>query len=384
MTSKPAGIPILALGFRPFYLLAALYALFGMLLWLLTVRGVASGVDLAWHSHEMLFGFVSAGMAGFLLTAVRNWTGLPTPVGIPLALLALLWIAGRVLALAGPVLLAAKIDVLFIPALAIVVAVPILRSGNRRNYKVLLILLSLVAANIVFHYATAGFLPAGISRAAILFAVHMMLLLLSIVGGRVIPAFTANAVPGSKPRQHFGVDVVAMSGLLGLAAATWFETPSDILAVAYVVTAAAHLTRLALWSPLKTLGNPLLWMLPASYLWIPISLFLGALSAWQIVPVFAAIHAMTAGAMTCMMMAMMMRSSLGHTGRELRASRLDVVAYLLLQAAAVSRVLATVISHEFYAPLVAISGAAWVLAFGLFLVHYAPMLVRPRIDGRPG
>lgn len=379
---------VLGLGFRTFYLLAALFAVFGVVLWVLAMRGIA--VDggyldgLAWHSHEMLFGFVSAGIAGFLLTAVRNWTGLPTPTGLLLALLALLWLLGRVLVFTGPGLLAAKIDVLFIPALGVAVAVPILRSRNTRNYKILLILLALLAANIAFHYAMAGHLPANVSSTAVLFAIHVVLLLLAIVGGRVIPAFTANAVPGATPRQNIGIDALAMAGLITLAAATWVGLPAVLLAVLYAFTAAAHLARLWLWEPLKTRGNPLLWMLPVAYLWIPLSMILGALSALRIVPPFTATHAMTAGAISSMLMAMMMRSTLGHTGRKLQASRLDIVAYLVLQAAAVTRVIAMIAPPQLYNVLVAASGCAWILAFGLYLVHYGPMLVRPRIDGRPG
>lgn len=388
MPSKPSNVPVLRLGFRTFYLLAALFAVSGIALWVLATRGISVGggyLDgLAWHSHEMLFGFVTAGMAGFLLTAVRNWTGLPTPTGLLLALLALLWLLGRVVVFTGPGLLAAIIDVLFVPALGVAVAVPILRSHNTRNYKILFILLALLAANIAFHFSMAGVLPANVSSKAILFATHVVLLLLAIVGGRVIPAFTGNAIPGAMPRQHIGVDAVAMGGLIAVAVATWLVLPPVVLSILYALAAAAHFVRLLLWEPLKTLGNPLLWMLPAAYLWIPVSLILGALSALHIVLPFTAIHAMTVGAISSMMMAMMMRSTLGHTGRDLRASRLDIVAYLVLQAAAVTRVCAMIAPAHLYNALVAVSGSAWILAFGLYLVHYGPMLIRPRNDGRPG
>ena len=385
MSDKRSGLTVLGLGFRPFYLLAAVYAVAAIFLWLLALRGAAglTGVGLAWHTHEMLFGFVPAVMAGFLLTAVRNWTGLPTPTGVPLALLALLWIAARVMAITGPSLLVATVDVLFIPALATVIARPIIRSRNRRNYKLLAILFSLVAANIVYHCATAGMIAPELASQALLFAIHIVLLLLSIIGGRVTPVFTANAIPGAKPRSHKGIDTIAMGGLLATAVATWFAVPPVALSLLYAITAIAHTLRLGLWQPWLTRRNPLLWMLPVSYLWIPLSLVLASLAMLDVLPMVAVVHAMTAGAMTSMMMAMMMRSSLGHTGRILQASRIDIAAYVILQIAAISRVAATVLPSS-YTMLVAVSGAAWILSFSLYLVHYGPMLLRPRIDGRPG
>jgi uncharacterized protein involved in response to NO len=150
-----------------------------------------------------------------------------------------------------------------------------------------------------------------------------------------------------------------------------------------LVASAAHAVRLWLWQPLKTYRNPLLWMLPASYAWIPVTLFIAALANTGVVSPVAATHALVVGAMSSMMLAMMMRSTLGHTGRELRASRLDIVAFCTLQVAAVLRLLAALFP-ALYAPFISTSALAWIVAFSVFLLRYVPMLVKPRIDGRPG
>ena len=381
---------ILALGFRPFYLLAGLLAVVGMSLWLLSYTGAAQfGVYLQgvfWHSHEMFFGFLAAAMTGFLFTAVRNWTGLPTPAGIMLGVIALLWILARIMFLSGPPLLAVALDLAFLPVVTAGVAMPILRSRNQRNYKVLLILVALCVLHFVFHLALAGEVPAWLSRTSLLAAIDVVAVLFALVGGRVIPAFTRNAVPGSDPVHKQWLEVCAF-GLLILVAAMTLLGGSFALAPWVPVTllllaSAAHLLRLAYWQPQRTLGNPLLWMMPVAYSWLPVALLLRALSSFAIVVPGTWIHALTAGALSSLIVAMMMRSTLGHTGRKLLASRMDIAAFLLLQFAAILRVLAGATDN--YRAMIVASGVVWVLAFAVFLLRYAPMLMQPRVDGRPG
>ena len=381
---------MLALGFRPFYLLAGLLAIAGMSLWLLSYTGNAQfGTYLQgvfWHSHEMVFGFIAAAMTGFLFTAVRNWTGLPTPAGAMLGGIALLWILARVLLLSGPATLAVAVDLVFLPAVAVGVAIPILRSRNKRNYKVLGILVALCTLHFVFHFALAGELPAWLSRTSLLAAIDTVVILFALIGGRVIPAFTRNAVPGSDPIHKQWLEVCAF-GLLLLIAAMTLLGESIALAPWVPVTllllaAAAHALRLAYWQPQLTLNNPLLWMMPVAYSWLPLALFLRGLSSFAIVVPGTWIHALTAGALSSLIVAMMMRSSLGHTGRELIASRADVASFLLLQLAAILRVIAGMTGS--YRAMVITSGVVWMLAFLVFLLRYAPMLLQPRVDGRPG
>jgi uncharacterized protein involved in response to NO len=381
---------LLALGFRPFYLLAGLLAVAGMALWLLSYTGNAQfgsylqGVF--WHSHEMMFGFIAAAMTGFLFTAVRNWTGMPTPAGAMLGLIALLWILARVLFLAGPTTLAIALDLAFLPIVAAGVAIPILRSRNKRNYKVLGILAVLCTLHFVFHLALAGELPAWLSRTSLLAAVDTVVILFALVGGRVIPAFTRNAVAGSDPVHKPWLEVCAFGLLILIAAMTLLGgsvafapwVPVTVLLLA----AAAHALRLAYWQPQLTLDKPLLWMMPVAYSWLPLALLLRALSSFAIVVPGTWIHALTAGALSSLIVAMMMRSSLGHTGRTLIASRADIASFMLLQFAAILRVIAGMTGS--YRAVIIASGAVWMLAFLVFLLRYAPMLLRPRVDGRPG
>ena len=375
------------LGFRPFYSVASIFAIAAVIIWLCAFAGF-SGTgpylhSVIWHSHEMLFGFSAAVIAGFLFTAVRNWTGQPTPTGAALAGLTALWFAARVLIIKGPGPLAAIVDVLFLPAIAFAVAVPILRSKNTRNYKVVAVVIALAAAHGVFHLANLGHVAAGLSRISLFASIDIIVILMAIIGGRVIPAFTGNAVPEANPRHEPWVEIVTFvsmvfGGLVTAVSASW-APPSELMALLFIVVAAAHATRLGLWDPIKTVHSPLLWMMPAAYSWIPFAFLLRALAALNIVPPSAWIHAITMGAVSSLMLAMMMRSSLGHTGRPLVANRSDMMAFLLLQLAAVLRVIASIAAGENYRYWIIASGLIWVLAFVLFVVRYVPMLSRQRV-----
>ena len=382
--------PILALGFRPFYLLASVFAAVAILLWLASLTGRfhfgAYLQGMFWHSHEMLFGYIVAVITGFLFTAVRNWTGLPTPSGVTLGGIVVLWLLARVLLVSGPSSLAVFLDVAFLPVVAIAIARPILRSRNKRNYKVIGILVAASLLHLVFHLALGGQLPGWLSRASLFASIDLVVVLFALVGGRVIPAFTRNAVAGSNPRHEPWLEVVAFGSLLVIVLVTLaggaLTLAAWIPASLFVVAAVAHLLRLALWQPQLTLGNPLLWMMPVAYSWLPVALMLRALSTAAVVVPGAWIHALTMGALSSLMMAMMMRSTLGHTGRKLVASRIDMAAFAVLQVAALIRVVAG--SSGSYQALVVLSGLAWVLAFALFLSRYLPMLVQARVDGKPG
>jgi len=374
------------LGFRPFYAVASIFAITAVIIWLSSFAGFSGTGDylhsLVWHSHEMLFGFSAAVLAGFLFTAVRNWTGLPTPTGVVLAGLTALWIAARVLIIKAPAPIAAVVDVLFLPTIAFAVAVPIFRSRNVRNYKVLAVVVALAAVHGVFHLASLGYVPAWLARISLLTSIDIVVILMAIIGGRVIPAFTGNAIPDSNPRHEHWVEIVTFASMLLVvlltAVSRIWAPPSGLMSVLLIVAAAAHATRLGLWDPIKTVHNPLLWMMPAAYSWIPFAFLLRALAAMGIVSGSVWIHAVMMGAVSSLMLAMMMRSSLGHTGRPLVASRSDMAAFLLLQLAAVVRVVASIAVGDTYHLWIVASGAIWVMAFLVFAVRYIPMLSRPR------
>jgi uncharacterized protein involved in response to NO len=389
---KKRNVILFALGFRPFYLLAAIFAVLAVPTWVLSFLGeVQAGGYLrgvAWHSHEMIFGFAPAVIAGFLLTAVRNWTGQPTLTGAPLAGLVLLWVLGRLLMLTGPDSLAALVDILFLPALAVAVAVPIWRSRNARNYKILAVLVMLTLANVCYHLANMSILPSGYTRVAVTAVLDLIAILIAIVGGRVIPAFIGNAIEDAHPGKAISVEVVSFGALIAILVLgildLWVPVPWNVWLITFAIAGIGQCVRLMLWQPLRAKGSPLLWMLPAAYAWLPIALMLRVLSTLGIVPVSAAIHALTIGAIASLMVAMMMRSALGHTGRPLVAGRAEIAAFVLLQLAAVVRVLASSVVAIAYREAMILSGVLWTLAFAVFLFRYWAILTQPRIDGRPG
>jgi len=379
--------PLFSLGFRPFYLLAGLFALLAVPLWIASWLGVVQPGSylggMSWHGHEMVFGFAVAVITGFLLTAVRNWTGLPTPNGAALAGLALLWLLARVLMFTGPHVIAAITDAALLPALGLAIGVPIWKSRNARNYKILLLLAALLALNVMFHLAHMNFVSAAMERTALLGALDLIAILIAVVGGRVIPAFTENAIPGLKLRHVPAVEIAAV-GLLVLVFAAgllgpWFQVPAAAWVALMLLAATAHAVRLMLWQPWKTRRNALLWMLPAAYAWMVVTLVLRALAEAGMISPIAATHALTVGAMSGLMLAMMMRSALGHTGRPLAAGPSELAAFVLVQLAAIVRVFAGIAWPEHYQASVMTSGALWLLAFVVFLARFAPMLVRARV-----
>jgi uncharacterized protein involved in response to NO len=375
------------LGFRPFFLLAGLFAASSILWWVAQLAGWAGsrayGGGPYWHAHEMIFGFVFAVVVGFLFTAVRNWTGRPTPAGRALMAIAGLWLAGRVLAHTPWSALAAVTDAAFALAAAAGIAVPLWRSGNRRNYFFVALAIALGAASLAFHLALAGVLDIAAGR-WLRFALDLVLLIITVMSGRVIPMFTANAVPGAQPRRVAWIEIGALASVLILLAADLASLPALVVAVVAAVAAVVHGARLALWRPWLTAQRPILWILHASYAWIPVYFTLRALAALGFVPDGPAIHALTVGAIGGLTLGMMTRVARGHTGRPLTAGRAEIIAYALVQIAAFVRVFVPLIVPQWHFAAVVASGLLWSAAFALFTVAFWPVLVRPRVDGRDG
>jgi uncharacterized protein involved in response to NO len=386
------ALAVLALGFRPFYLAAAGFAALAVPVWLLSYTGklhVSNGLSgFAWHIHEMLFGFAPAVFAGFLLTAVRNWTGQATATVLPLAMLVLLWAAGRILLVTGPYTVAAAVDVMFLPVLGFAIALPILKSNNSRNVKLLGILGALTFLNACFHLAYLGHLSGQWLPASYTTALDVVAVLIAVMAGRVIPAFTASAVPDANPQRHQGLEVIALGTLIALAivdlVAPWWTVSGSALVVLLASACIAHAFRLAFWVPLRTRGDALLLMLPLAYAWLPVYLGLRAAASVGIGPPAAATHALTIGAMGGLMVAMMMRSALGHTGRALRAGKSEITIFLLILFAALTRVSITVLIPAWQVHAAVVSGILWALGFGMLFIVYWPRLTRPRVDGKPG
>ncbi len=363
---------LFALGFRPFYLLAGAYAALGVPIWTLQYAGLLPAANPLWHAHEMLFGYAFAVIAGFLLTAVRNWTAQPTPAGAPLAGIAALWIAARLVA---PFSLAVSsiVDALFAIALAWGIGWPILKSGNRNWYFILLIL-ALGAASVAFQ---------ALPRAALAVGLDLVLLIVTIMAGRVVPAFTNSAVPGAGARRVGWLEVGTLGSVLLLLVLDLFQLGFPAALVAFA-SAVLHAARVALWAPLRTRGRPILWILHLSYAWIAVHLLMRGLAGFEIVPAVLATHALTIGTIGGLTLGMMTRTSRGHTGRPLATGRAELAAYLLVQLAAAVRVFAPLAAPQAYAASVALSAVLWSAAFLVFVIAYYPILTEPRLDGKEG
>jgi len=336
-----------------------------------------------WHAHEMLFGYAFAVIAGFLFTAVRNWTNRPTPTGPALAFVAALWLAGRVLVLTPWPLYAAIADIAFALAVAAGIAVPLLSSRNRQNYFFIALILALGAVNLGFYLAMGDVIHFAVDRGLRL-GLDLVLLIMVVMGGRVIPMFTANAVRGAQPRRLRWLERVAIGSILALLAAQVLPLPALATALIAGLGCAAHGARLALWQPWLTVKRPIVWILHAAYAWIVAYLALRALAAVELVPISVAVHALTVGAIGGLTVGMMTRTARGHTGRALEAGKLEVSCYVLVQVAAVVRVFVPLFAPQWYVGAVVAAGALWTGAFILLALRFVPILLRPRIDGRIG
>jgi uncharacterized protein involved in response to NO len=386
---EAASIPFFRGGFRPFFFAGPVWAVAALTLWLLTLGGrvdLPTAIDpLAWHRHEMLFGFVGAVIGGFLLTAVPNWTGRLPIAGWPLAGLLGLWSAARLALLCSAavgVYVAAILDVGFFVTLALLAAREVLQSKNRNLPVVGLILLFGLAD--ALDYLCAGGAIADPDLGWQL-AVSIVLILISLIGGRIIPSFTRNwmAKQGftrGLPTQPGRFDVMVI-GATAFALLAWISGPQTVpIGIVIGLAALLQAIRLARWRGFRTWRDPLVLILHVGYAWVPIGLGLLGLSVAGMLPRSAAIHAITAGAMTTMIVAVMTRASLGHTGRELRANAATVGVYVLVTAGAMLRVCASLAVIDYNMGL-EIAGAAWCAGLVLFLLAYGPVLWRPRLGG---
>jgi uncharacterized protein involved in response to NO len=380
------GPAILSFGFRPFFLAGALWAAVAVALWLPMLAGrlalPTAFAPLQWHVHELIYGYLPAVAAGFLLTAVPNWTGRLPVTGRPLLALFLIWAAGRaailVSAWTGPVA-AAVIDLSFLAALLAVLAGEIIAGRNTRNFKVLAVIALLFTGNAVFHAEAIYGVGNGYgARTGIAAAV----LLMALIGGRVIPSFTRNWLarrqPGRLPEPHNRFDGAVLI-VTGVALASWIALPEHPAAVVLLFAAMVMNTiRLGRWAGERTAAEPLLLILHVAYAFVPLGFLLAALGivAPQLIMPSGALHSWTAGAVGVMTLAVMTRATLGHTGRPLTATRSTQVIYAAAVAAALARLVAA--SGVLREPMLYVSAAAWVLAFAGFAIVYAPLLTRRR------
>jgi uncharacterized protein involved in response to NO len=385
-----AGHPLWRLGFRPFYLCAALFAALSIPLWMGQYYGWITGgpasllhVGFAWHMHEMVFGVATAVVVGFLYTAAYNWTGLWTPVRGKLAALVMLWLLGRVAMLLAPPLAAAVIDWLFLPLAAWPLWRVMRQSANKRNYFLVALLALMALANGAFHAITLGWLAAS-PVAPIQAAILVIVLMEAAIGTRVIPMFTRNGAPGATPLVQPLLDRVSL-GLLAASALAWVvAAPTWLFSPLALAAAGVVLLRLWRWQALRTRSVPLLWIMHLSYAWIAAGFVLLALARWQLVSASAGFHALAVGSTAGLILGMMTRTTLGHTGRPLIAGRAERAMFVLIQLSALARVLSALGWESPAGVVLLVSASCWAAAFGLYAAVYRPYLCGARADGKPG
>ncbi len=390
MNNHHLSYPIFALGFRVFFALAGLFALILIALWgsifdgSLVMDNYFSPTY--WHAHEMLLGFSVAVIAGFLLTAVKNWTGVQTLHGNKLAGLSLLWVYGRIVPFYSellPDLLIALIDFSFLPVLAFFVAKPIVQSRNYKNLFFIALLLLIALGNALIHAEILSF-SANTAQSGLVLVVAVIIMLILIIAGRVFPFFTERGLTGVIAIRNPILDTIAIASSLLVFILLIFDINGIFLFLSAVLAVVANSVRIAGWYVQKIWYVPLLWVLYMGYGWIITGFIFVALAAFSLLQISLAMHAFTVGGIGVLTLGMMARVSLGHTGRVLKASNTIAIAFVLINLAALFRVFMPALLPQGYSGFLLISIYCWLAAFSLFIVVYTPILSAHRADGQAG
>lgn len=384
MTDKK--IALLALGFRPFYLLASFWAIFTVFEWLLELQnmGIRSSNEISgviWHAHEMIYGFATTVITGFALTAVRAWTGLETLKGWSLLFLVALWFIARIGAFTVSPLIV--IDICFLPIVAIIIGRLIIKARMYRNLFLPFILIILGLLNALFYLTLLRYLKLDINQ--IIFAALYLIVMVEImIGNRIIPSFTANASPGLKQNRSLILTKITIFGSALTFLLQIFNPIALLNAVACFVIGILHLVLLLGWRPLSTKGKPLLWIMHLSYGWISVGFFLLGLSDLGLMNIYPALHVFGIGATGGLIIAMITRTALGHTGRALLAGPIEIICYLGIQATLFFWLLGNSNPNTWFYPVLVTAGVCWISVFTLYLIKYLPLLTRARPDGKAG
>ncbi len=386
----PKTHPFMSYAFRPFFLLNGFFAVVVISIWLMALHGTGPAsvpaMMLYWHGHEMVVGFAMAAMAGFVLTAVATWTDRPPLRGKLLGVLVFSWLLGRLAMMAAtrlPYWLVASADTIFPFLLVLLVGREVVGGRSRRNYPIVGITLVLAVLNLLYHLGILRILP-GMERLALYFLIHLMLLMITVIAGRIIPNFTANWLRARGherlPEIHPVTDRITVVATIATGVSVILTPVGPVTGILAMVTALSHAVRLARWRGLATTSEPLLFVLHVAYLWLPVGYALTALAAFGLFfPPSAALHALTMGAIGNMILAVTSRVALAHTGRSLHAPRLIVISYAILNAAVVARVLSP-LNPGLYIEMIDLSALGWIVTFAIFTAVYWPVLTRPRVD----
>ena len=380
---------LFALGFRPFFLLAAISAPTLITLWLLKLFGMVTLSNYysstGWHAHEMLFGYTVAVIAGFLLTAAGNWTGIKMITGWRLALLSVVFIFGRIAPFIPelPYWLIVSIDLSFIPLVALLIAIPVIKVKQWSNIIFVPVLLAMAAANLTVHLSTLNIIDTSIATGSRVM-LYLVVFLIVVMGGRVIPFFTERGVNGVGTKKWKWVEYSAPVSIILLVVADVILANNILIGYAALFAFVVHTIRLYGWYSNKIWQNPLVWILQVAYAWFIVGFALKGLTLLNSTAVIFSYHAFTVGGIGIMTLGMMARVSLGHTGREMKLNSWMVLAFILINVAVVFRVILPIFLHDHYLQLIQVAGWLWVVSFIIYLLVYAPMWIRPRVDGRPG
>ncbi|MBQ0725686.1 MAG: NnrS family protein [Cycloclasticus sp.] len=376
-----------SLGFRPFFLLAGISAVVFIALW----GGLIAHGEfpqnyyspLHWHAHEMLFGYTVAVVSGFLLTAVKNWTGRETASGIKLASLVLVWLLGRLMPFLNNWVdgwFIALVDLVFLPYLILCLATPIWQQRTFRNAPVLLLLLGLFSSNVLFHLDILQFTSMGITR-LLHVAIGIILIFIAIIAGRVVPFFIRSACKGTAPLVWPVIEWLSVLSIVAIVVLKAFYNSSSALLLVSVVAVLSNAIRMVAWYSKGVFKHPMLLVLFSGYLWMVLGIGLDALSLLNIGSSQLALHAMTVGSIGVLTLGMMCRVSLGHTGRAIQANWLIVMMFLMINGAVIFRVLFPLFMPMDYVLWLNVSSVFWLLAFLLFSAYFTPFLLARRADG---
>ncbi|TCS62481.1 NnrS family protein [Varunaivibrio sulfuroxidans] len=403
--SPPSHFALFASGFRPFFLAAGIQGVLAMVVWVLLYGGRASlpitASPAVWHGHEMLYGYAMAAISGFLLTVVPNWTGQGKASGGKLIGLFSVWVIGRIAYwMSGylPAAVVAVADLAYIPVLLLIITPPLMAASNRRQMIFVPIMAMVFLGDLMVHLDSLGVTWLGswlTAQRGLVLGLDMIMVLITIMGGRVIPSFTSSTLghgdPTIKVVQRPWVEKIILPATALVALADLiFGFDHVISGTLALIVGVLHGVRMSGWQTRRTLANPILWVLHLGYAWLVVGFVLkgfAVLTPW--IDPISAFHAQTVGAIGIITLGIMTRASLGHSGRVIRAAPSITLAYILIALAALVRVLGAAIAPDVSLPYlgsleVGLSGTLWALGFLLYTIHYTPIFLKPRIDGRPG
>jgi uncharacterized protein involved in response to NO len=377
------------LGFRPFFLLGSAWGALQIFIWVTFQAGWLPSIpyhdSIVWHVHEMIFGFATAIMAGFVLTASQNWSGKPGVQGSKLILLVALWSSARILSIIWEQqpLLFAITDLAFFPLLAYFLKPYLWQESQKHNKIFFPLFLVLVGTNLTIHLNALGITNLE-TRPALFGCVFIFIIMISLIGGRVLPFFTTNVIPDAKPVKNIWIEKLHLISLAFTGALVMFMEFSIVTAVVALITGIIHSIRFFLWQPWKSFRVPILLILYLGYIWIPIGLVLRACASMGWIASSPSTHAFTSGAIGIMIYGMITRVSLGHTGRKIHATPIIILGYVFIFASSVIRVFGPLAFPAHNLSFIETSGWLWFGAFTIFTIVYAPILCKPREDGKPG